>query len=112
MESLHQKIRCTWWYQSTYKIRLQCYNISRGSVRVTANGNALTEGSDYIVDYQLGTVKITNQGILNSGAAIKATCESNSLINIQQKSLVGTRLDYKHSDKLLWRVYACKHRYR
>lgn len=94
-------LRGTFKGSSSDQIRLQCYNISRGSVRVTANGNALTEGSDYIVDYQLGTVKITNQGILNSGAAIKATCESNSLINIQQKSLVGTRLDYKHSDKLL-----------
>ena len=73
-------------WSSSDQIRLQCYNISRGSVRVTANGNALTEGSDYIVDYQLGTVKITNQGILNSGAAIKATCESNSLINIQRQS--------------------------
>lgn len=86
---------------SSDQIRLQCYNISQGSVRVTANGAALTEGSDYTVDYTLGTVKIVNQGILNSGAAIKATCESNSLINIQQKSLVGTRLDYKFSDKLV-----------
>ncbi|MDB3869184.1 cell surface protein SprA, partial [Bacteroidia bacterium] len=94
-------LRGTFKGSSSDQIRLQCYNISRGSVRVTANGNALTEGSDYIVDYQLGTVKISNQGILNSGAAIKATCESNSLINIQQKSLVGTRLDYKHSDELL-----------
>ncbi len=86
---------------SSDQIRLQCYNISQGSVRVTANGNALQEGSDYTVDYTLGTVKIVNQGILNSGAAIKATCESNSLINIQQRSLVGARLDYKHSDKLV-----------
>ncbi|MDG1045887.1 MAG: cell surface protein SprA, partial [Bacteroidia bacterium] len=94
-------LRGTFKGSSSDQIRLQCYNISRGSVRVTANGNALNEGSDYTVDYQMGTVKIINQGILNSGAAIKATCESNSLINIQQKSLVGTRLDYKHSDKLL-----------
>ncbi|MEN8732344.1 MAG: cell surface protein SprA [Bacteroidia bacterium] len=94
-------IRGTFKGSSSDQIRLQCYNISQGSVRVTANGNALREGSDYTVDYTLGTVKIVNQGILNSGAAIKATCESNSLINIQQKTLVGTRLDYKHSDKLV-----------
>jgi cell surface protein SprA len=94
-------LRGTFKGSSSDKIRLQCYNISQGSVRVTANGNVLSEGSDYIVDYTLGTVKIVNQGILNSGAAIKATCESNSLINIQQKSLIGTRLDYKHSDKLI-----------
>lgn len=86
---------------ATDEIRLQCYNITQGSVRVTANGNKLNEGSDYTVDYTLGTVRITNQGILNSGAVIKATCESNSLINIQQKSLVGARFDYKHSEKLM-----------
>lgn len=94
-------LRGTFKGSSSDQIRLQCYNISQGSVRVTANGAALQEGSDYTVDYTLGTVKIVNQGILNSGAAIKATCESNSLINIQQKSLVGTRLDYKYSDKLV-----------
>lgn len=94
-------LRGTFKGSSTDQIRLQCFNISQGSVRVTANGNVLNEGSDYIVDYTMGTVKIVNQGILNSGAAIKATCESNSLINIQQKSLVGARIDYKHSDNLV-----------
>ena len=94
-------LRGTFKGSSSDQIRLQCYNLSQGSVRVTANGNMLSEGSDYTVNYALGTVTIVNQGILNSGATIKATCESNSLINIQQKSLVGTRLDYKFSDKLL-----------
>ncbi len=94
-------LRGTFKGSSSDQIRLQCYNISQGSVRVTANGNVLNEGSDYIVDYTMGTVRIVNQGILNSGASIKATCESNSLINIQQKSLVGARFDYKHSDKLI-----------
>ncbi|NNJ55029.1 MAG: cell surface protein SprA, partial [Bacteroidia bacterium] len=94
-------LRGTFKGSATDQIRLQCYNISQGSVRVSANGNVLNEGTDYIVDYTMGTVKITNEGILNSGAAIKATCESNSLINIQQKSLVGARFDYKYSDKLI-----------
>ncbi len=94
-------LRGTFKGSATDQIRLQCYNISQGSVRVTANGNILNEGSDYIVDYTMGTVKIVNEGILNSGATIKATCESNSLINIQQKSLVGARVDYVHSDKLV-----------
>ena len=93
-------LRGTFKGSSSDVIRLQCYNITQGSVRVTANGNTLNEGSDYIVDYTLGTVKITNEGILNSGAQIKASCESNSLLNIQQKSLVGVRFDYKYSEKL------------
>jgi cell surface protein SprA len=94
-------LRGTFKGSATDQIRLQCFNISQGSVRVTANGNLLNEGADYIVDYTMGTVRIVNQGILNSGASIKATCESNSLISIQQKSLVGARVDYKHSDNLV-----------
>ncbi|MCB0732999.1 MAG: cell surface protein SprA [Flavobacteriales bacterium] len=86
---------------SSNQIRLQCFNVPRGSVKVTANGSQLSEGSDYIVDYTIGMVTIINEGILGSGAVIKASCESNSLFNMQQKTLVGTRLDYKVSDKLL-----------
>jgi cell surface protein SprA len=86
---------------SSNEIRLQCFNITEGSVKVTANGSPLTEGTDYIVDEVMGTVKIINEGVLNSGASIRATCESNSLINLQQKSLIGTRLDYQHSENLL-----------
>ncbi|MEO6302842.1 MAG: cell surface protein SprA, partial [Bacteroidia bacterium] len=51
--------------------------------------------TDYTVDYTLGLVKIINEGILNSGAQVKVSLESNSLFNVQQKSLWGTRLDYK-----------------
>jgi cell surface protein SprA len=86
---------------SSNQIRLQCFNVPRGSVKVTANGSMLSEGSDYIVDYTIGMVTIINEGVLGSGAVIKASCESNSLFNMQQKTLVGTRLDYKHSDKLI-----------
>lgn len=82
-------------------IRLQCFNLTPGSVRVTANGSPLREGSDFIVDYAMGTVRMTNEAILNSGAIIRASCESQALMNLQQKSLLGTRLDYRHSSKLL-----------
>jgi cell surface protein SprA len=70
-------------------------NIPRGSVKVTANGAPLTENQDFTVDYPLGRVKITNTGLLNSGAIIKVSSESNSLFSVQQKNLLGTRLDYK-----------------
>lgn len=77
-------------------------NIPRGSVRVTANGAPLTENQDYTVDYNLGRVKIINTALLNSGAVIKVSSESNSLFSVQQKSLLGTRLDYKvHEDFIL-----------
>ena len=86
---------------SSNQIRLQCFNVPQGSVTVTANGSVLNEGTDYVVDYTIGVVTIVNEGIMSSGAVIKASCESNSLFNIQQKTKLGTRLDYIVSDKLL-----------
>ncbi len=83
------------------EISLNALNIPQGAVQVTANGQTLTENVDYTVDYTLGRVKIINESILNSGANIKVSTESNSLFNIQQKSLFGTRLDFKVNKKLL-----------
>jgi cell surface protein SprA len=88
--------------QSNNEISVGSTNLQPGSVRVTANGNPLTENVDYTVDYSLGRVRIVNTALLNSGAAIKVSSEGNSLFNVQQRSLVGTRLDYKvHKDFLL-----------
>jgi cell surface protein SprA len=39
-------------------------NIPQGSVVVTAGGQILTEGVQYMVDYNLGRVKILDDGIL------------------------------------------------
>ena len=79
-------------------ISLNSINVPQGSVKVTANGVPLTEGTDYTVDYNLGRVTIINQSVLNSGAVINVTSESQSLFSIQQKTLMGTHLDY-HFDK-------------
>ncbi len=85
--------------QSNNEISVGSTNLQPGSVRVTANGAPLTENVDYTVDYSLGRVRIVNTALLNSGAAIKVSSEGNSLFNVQQKTLVGARLDYKvHKD--------------
>ncbi|OYU97424.1 MAG: cell surface protein SprA [Bacteroidetes bacterium B1(2017)] len=86
---------------STNEISLGSTNVPRGSVKVTSNGAPLTENSDYIVDYNLGRVKIVNSALLNSGAVIKVSSESNNLFQIQQKSLLGARFDYKYSPALV-----------
>lgn len=86
---------------TTNEISLNAINVPQGSVRVTANGAMLTEGSDYTVDYNLGRVRIINEGIINSGAVIKVSSESNSLFTMQQKTLLGARFDYKYSRNLL-----------
>ena len=70
-------------------------NIPEGSVVVTAGGQILTEGIQYTVDYNLGRVRILDDGILSSGTPIKISLESNSLFSVQMKTMVGTHLDYK-----------------
>ncbi|PBQ31472.1 cell surface protein SprA [Sphingobacteriaceae bacterium] len=89
------KIKGTYRSSSGSEIALNALNIPQGAVVVTANGIALVENTDYTIDYTLGRVKIINEGILNSGATIKVSLESNSLFQVQQKNLWGTRLDYK-----------------
>ncbi|MGZ3920040.1 MAG: T9SS outer membrane translocon Sov/SprA, partial [Bacteroidia bacterium] len=94
------KIKGSYKSASGSEIALNALNIPQGAVVVTANGVALAENTDYTVDYTLGRVKIINEGILNSGAQIKVSLESNSLFNVQQRSLWGTRLDYNASRNL------------
>lgn len=80
--------------QSSTDISLNAINVAPGSVVVTANGTPLAEGRDYTVDYNLGKVKIINQGIMTSGQDIQVNFETNTLFAIQSKTLVGSRLDY------------------
>lgn len=94
-------LRGTYQGSSSNEISLNSTNIPRGSVKVTANGAPLTENTDFVVDYNLGRVKILNTSLLNSGASIKVSSESNSLFTVQQKTLLGSRFDYKHNNDLL-----------
>jgi len=77
------------------EISLNAMNVPQGSVKVTAGGILLTENVDYTVDYTLGRVKIINEGILNSGTPISISLESQSMFNIQSKTLMGTHVEYK-----------------
>ena len=83
------------------EISLNAFNVPQGSVRVTANGTPLNEGTDYLVDYTLGKVTILNSGILESGAVIDVSSENTSMFNVQQKTVVGTRVDYAVNKDLL-----------
>ena len=82
-------------------ISLNSVNIPQGSVVVTAGGVRLIENQDYTVDYNLGRVRILNQGILESGTPVNIALESNSLFSIQTKTLAGARFDYKISKDLV-----------
>jgi cell surface protein SprA len=94
------KFKLAGFYQSSSssEIMLNAMNVPQGSVNVTAGGRQLTEGVDFTVDYTLGRVTIINQGILESGTPVKISLESNSLFNIQTKTLIGSHFDYRISD--------------
>ena len=89
------KIKGTYQSSVSSEISLNAMNIPQGSVVVTAGGKILIEGAQYSVDYNLGRVKILDDGILSSGTPIKISLESNSLFSVQMKTLLGTHLDYK-----------------
>ena len=80
---------------SNTEISLDAINISRGSVKVMAGGRQLQEDVDFIVDYTQGKVKIINQGLLESGTPISISTESQDLFSMQQKTMLGTHLNYE-----------------
>lgn len=92
------KIRGQYQSASGSEISLNALNIPQGAVSVTAGGIRLVEGQDYTVDYNLGRVRILNEGVLASGQPVKIAVESNSLFNLQFKTMIGTRFDYTFNE--------------
>ncbi len=83
---------------SSSEISLGSYNVTKGSVTVSAGGSVLTENVDYTVDYTLGTVTIINEALLASGTDIEVSSESQDLFNTQTKTLLGSHFNYAFSD--------------
>jgi len=82
-------------------ISLGAFNVPRGSVRVTAGGRLLQEGVDYTVNYQVGTVKILDEGLRNSNIPIEVSTESNSFFGQQNKRFSGVNVEHQFNDNFL-----------
>ncbi|PMB15259.1 cell surface protein SprA, partial [Fischerella thermalis CCMEE 5319] len=80
------------------EIQLNAINIPRGSVSVTAGGVKLQEGTQYTVDYNLGRVRILDEGIINSGLPIRVDFENNALFGANVKSFAGINVDHRVSE--------------
>ncbi len=76
------------------------YNIPRGSVTVTAGGQTLQENVDYEINYDLGTLRVTNQAIIASGVPVNIQFENQAAYGLQQKNFMGLRFDYLANKKL------------
>jgi cell surface protein SprA len=70
------------------------FNIPPGSVTVTAGGQQLRENIDYEINYDLGTVRVINAAIINSGVPVQIQYENNATFGLQQRNYMGLRLDY------------------
>ena len=82
---------------SSNEIALPGIQVTQNSVSITAGGTVLTEGKDYTVDYNLGRVRIINEGIISSGKKICINFEKADILNFQTRSVYGTRLEYRYS---------------
>ena len=78
-------------------ISLGAYNVPQGSVKVTAGGVELVEGSDYTVDYSAGEVTIINQSILDAETQVNASFESNTDYGQERKTMFGVNWEYEFS---------------
>ncbi len=70
------------------------FGVEPKSVTVSAGGQALVAGSDYIVEGQSGKLKILNEGVFQSGRELKVCYEKPDLFTNQVRTMLGTRLDY------------------
>jgi len=77
------------------EISLGAFNLPEGSVTVRAGGRVLQEGVDYDIDYNIGRIKILNDGVLNSGTPVDVSFEDNTLFSVQTRTMLGVRADYE-----------------
>ncbi|MCQ2606346.1 MAG: cell surface protein SprA [Bacteroidales bacterium] len=87
-------------YKSSVSSEISLNTTQVKSVKVMCGGLTLVEGSDYTVDYSSGTVSIINAGILESGSNINITYENDPLFSTTTKTYMGTRAEYRYSDKI------------
>ncbi|QCR25186.1 cell surface protein SprA [Pontibacter sp. SGAir0037] len=85
---------------SADEIMLPGFRIAEGSVAVYSGGTRLVEGTDYQVFYDMGRIKILNPSYISSASDLRVTYEKAELLNIQPRSLLGARFDYRVNDDL------------
>ncbi|SIR37003.1 cell surface protein SprA [Pontibacter lucknowensis] len=85
---------------STDEIMLPGFRIAEGSVAVYSGGTRLEEGTDYQVFYDLGRIKILNPSYIASASDLRVTYEKAELLNIQPRTLLGARFDYRLNNDL------------
>jgi cell surface protein SprA len=93
--SEHNKFYIKGAYQSSGGAEVSLpYGVLETSVTVTSGGVPLAAGSDYIVEAQIGRVRILNSSVMNSGREIVIEYERPDMFQNQIRTMLGTHLDY------------------
>ena len=79
------------------EIKISDGYVPQGSVKVTAGGVELTEGSDYTVDYTNGIVRIINQSIIDAGTNVSVSLEDQTEFSTMRKTMLGLNWEYDFS---------------
>lgn len=73
-------------------------NIIPGSEVVTLNGGRLQKGKDYNIIYEIGEISFLTQEALDPNANIEVHYEYAPFFQVEKKSLLGLKGEYKRSD--------------
>jgi len=84
---------------STSVFNLGFIGVVENSVKVRLAGRELVEGTDFVVDYNVGQVTIKNSAALVPGADLKISYEQNDLFQMASKTLLGLRGEINFSPK-------------
>jgi hypothetical protein len=82
-------------YKSVSSSYQLSFNVLKGSVEVYLNGQKLTEGTDYTVDYISGELTILRSQALSTDSDISITYENAALFQLDTKTLLGIRAEYE-----------------
>ena len=72
--------------------------IIEGSEEVTLNGNKLMKGTDYTIDYMMGTLNILRDGATSPDAKLDVKFEKNQFFQLKKKTILGARAQYDFGD--------------
>lgn len=71
------------------------FNVIENSEKVTLDGKELRRDLDYVIDYFSGSLTILNENATNPTANVDITYQSNQLFQLEKKTILGTRADYR-----------------
>jgi len=71
------------------------FNIIENSEKVLLNGAELQRDTDYIIDYFSGNLTILKEEANKPNANVEISYQSNSLFQLEKKSILGARAEYR-----------------